>query len=92
MSVTRAETVSIPDTILWQEIGEEIVILDLDAGRYRSLNDVGSAMWRALDECPDVAAAHAQLCERYEVDPEVLREDLAAFVERLVELELLRSP
>jgi hypothetical protein len=91
MSVTLPETVRIPETVLWQEVGEEIVILDLRGNRYRSLNDVGSAMWRTLDECRDVASAHAQLCERYEVDPEVLREDLGSFIARLVELELLRT-
>jgi hypothetical protein len=92
MSAELPETVTVPDTVLWQEVGEEIVLLDLHEGEYRSLNDVGSAMWRALDQSPDVAAAHAHLCDVYEVEPEVLRADLAAFIERLVERGMLRIP
>jgi len=84
-------TVTVPDTVLWQQIGDETVLLDLAAGYYRSLNDVASEMWRALGECPDVASAHAQLCDLYDVDPERLRRDLVSFIGRLTELELLRS-
>jgi hypothetical protein len=39
-----------------------------------------------------VAAAHAHLCDVYEVEPDVLRADLAAFIERLVERGMLRIP
>jgi hypothetical protein len=92
MSADLPETVSVPDTVLWQEVGDEIVLLDLHEGEYRSLNDVGSAMWRALEQSPDVATAHSHLCDLYEVDPDVLRADLAAFIERLVEREMLRIP
>jgi Coenzyme PQQ synthesis protein D (PqqD) len=92
MSAELPETVSIPETVLWQEVGDEIVLLDVHEGEYRSLNDVGSAMWRALEQCPDVAAAYSQLCDLYEVDPDVLRADLAAFIARLVEREMLHIP
>jgi hypothetical protein len=92
MSAELPETVTVPETVLWQEVGDEIVLLDVHEGEYRSLNDVGSAMWRALEQCPDVAAAYGQLCDLYDVDPNVLRADLAAFIARLVERELLRIP
>ncbi|HET7047223.1 MAG TPA: PqqD family protein [Solirubrobacteraceae bacterium] len=92
MSAELPETVSIPETVLWQEVGGEIVLLDVHEGEYRSLNDVGSEMWKALEQCRDVAAAHSRLCGLYDVDPDVLRADLAGFIARLVERQMLRIP
>jgi hypothetical protein len=85
-------SVSIPNTVLWQEVGDEIVLLDVEGGEYHGLNDVGSRIWRALEEHPDVDSAYEHLCETYEVDPGVLRNDLGEFITRLVGMGLLSVP
>lgn len=85
-------TVSIPADVLWQQVDDEVVVLDAAAGEYRGLNDVGSRMWIALEESPDVAAAYEQLCDLYEVDLDTLRRDLASFIERLVANGMLATP
>ena len=76
---------------MWQQVSDEVVLLDLRRSEYFGLNDVGSRMWIALEEAGDVAGAYERLCELYEVQPETLRADLAGFVERLVELGLLTA-
>lgn len=85
-------TVSIPDSVLWQEVGDEIVLLDVDGGEYHGLNEVGSMIWRALEQHPDVSSAYEHLCGTYEVDPGVLRKDLDEFINRLVGMGLLSVP
>lgn len=85
-------TVSIPDSVLWQEVGDEIVLLDVEGGEYHGLNNVGSRMWRALEEHRDVDTAYEDLCGTYEVDPGVLRKDLDEFIKRLVGMGLLSVP
>jgi hypothetical protein len=85
-------SVSIPDSVLWQEVGDEIVLLDVEGGEYHGLNDVGSRIWRALEEQPDVGSAYEHLRGMYEVDPRVLRKDLGEFIERLVGMGLLSVP
>lgn len=85
-------SVSIPDSVLWQEVGDEIVLLDVEGGEYHGLNDVGSRIWRALEEHSDVGSAYEHLCGTYEVDPGVLRKDLGEFIERLVGMGLLSVP
>ena len=82
-------TVTIPESVLWQEVGDEVVLLDVSGGEYHGLNDVASRIWRALEEHQDVDSAYEHLCEAYEVDPEVLRKDLDEFIKRLVEMGLL---
>ena len=85
-------TVSIPADVLWQQVDDEVVVLDAAAGEYRGLNDVGSRMWMALEESPDVATAYEQLCELYEIDQDTLRRDLAVFIERLIATGMLATP
>lgn len=92
MSETLPTTVTIPETVLWQDVGDEVVLLDVQGGEYHGLNDVGSHMWKALEESPDVQTAYARLCDIYEVDEETLLNDLAAFVARLITLGLLATP
>lgn len=92
MSSELPATVTIPATVAWQQVGDEIVLLDVNGGEYHNLNDVASHMWRALEASGDVEAAYALLSDAYEVDPETLRRDLGALIRQLVEKGLLSTP
>lgn len=59
-----------------------VVLLDLRTESYLVLDEVGSDMWEALRDAPDLAGALAALEERYDVDPGRLRSDLDGFVAR----------
>ena len=92
MSRELPTTVSIPDSVLWQEVGDEIVLLDVDGGEYHGLNDVASRIWLALEGHEDVTSGYEQLCETYEVEPDMLRTDLDEFIKKLVGMGLLSVP
>ncbi len=82
-------TVTIPENVAWQQFADEVVLVDLNAGQYHNLNDVGAQMWRSLDESDDVEAAYERLQALYEVDSETLRNDLVGFIQELVDKGLL---
>jgi hypothetical protein len=86
------DTVTIPEGVVWQEIDDGIVLLNIDAGNYHGLNDVASQMWVALEDSPDVATAYERLRDLFEVDEKVLREDLAEFIDRLLAEGILTTP
>ena len=46
---------TIPESVAWQQVGDEVVLLNVDSSEYHNLNDVGSRMWQALEESSDVA-------------------------------------
>ncbi len=73
MSSDLPATVTIPEGVAWQQVGDEVVLLSVDSSEYHNLNDVGSRMWQALEETSDVASAYAVLCDAYEVDERTLR-------------------
>src|ERR1700761_632683 len=56
------------------------VILDLNTEAFYALDKVGTAMWSALAETPDINAAFSCLKDQFEAEPSRLSEDLDRFV------------
>ena len=74
---------------LWKEIGDQVVILHFESGRYFSLNASGSLIWKAaLDNLP-VDQIIEQLRTEFDVDQETARQDTELMVRSFVEREFL---
>ena len=83
-------SVSTPADVLTQELAdEELIFLDLRSESYFGLDAVGARMYRAVTEADSVEQAYAGLQARFDVEPDRLRADLRALVERLLERGLL---
>ena len=89
MSVSFAARVSVPPDVLISKVVDESVLLDLDSERYFGLDAVGTQMWNALTTSDTVQAAYEQLLSEYEVDAEVLRQDLLNLIGMLHERGLV---
>ena len=59
------------------------MILNLDSERYFGLDDVGTRFLSVLTASESIEAAYQSLLEEYDVDRDVLREDLVALIENL---------
>lgn len=85
-------TYRIPDNVLFQEVDGEAVLLSLDEGCYYGLDEVGTTIWKLIDEEklePDQVVA--RLTEIYEVETEQAREDLDRFLAELRESGLIQG-
>jgi hypothetical protein len=89
MPLSFSQKASVPADVLFTEVGNESVMLQLKSERYYGLEEVGTRMWKLLTAAETIEAAYQQLLAEYEVEPEVLRRDLEALIERLVEQGLL---
>lgn len=89
MSTSLPACVAISPDVLFQELKDEAVLLNLDTERYYSLDDVGTRMWQLLAEHSNVAAVVGQLLGEYDVDEATLRQDLANLIAQLAEEELI---
>jgi hypothetical protein len=78
------------DALTWREIDGEIVILDLAASKYLSLNGTGALLWTALADGADDDQLIAVLTDRFEIDAETAGRDVSAFLQRCVALGLVR--
>lgn len=75
--------------LTWQEIDEEIIILDLKASSYLKLNGSGAHLWKQLEKGADVTGMVDSLVGAYDVDPDTARRDVDAFVRQLKRSGLL---
>ncbi len=81
--VSFSARVRIPDDVLISRLQEESVILNLDSERYFGLDDVGTRFLSVLTSSDSIEAAYQSLAEEYDVDREVLRQDLVALIQNL---------
>ena len=66
-----------------QDLGEESVILDLDAGVYYGLNCVGSTVWRLIQTPRTFAELRDVVIAEYEIDAERCARDLRELLSTL---------
>ncbi len=78
------------ETVFAQEVDGEMVLLDMSSENYFGLDEVGTAMWQAMQEKETLAEVLASLLEQYEVESDVLEKDLLIFVDKLAEKSLLK--
>lgn len=91
MKLSPSFGVTIPESVLFRELGEESVLLELDSGRYYGLNQVGTRMWRLLADHGRLEPVCQILVQEYDVLPERAESDLVNLVQVLVSRGLLRS-
>ena len=89
MTISFTDRVAVPDGVLISRLQEESVILNLESERYFGLDDVGTRFLTVLTSSDSIENAHQKLVAEYDVDPQILRQDLLALVEKLVDQGLL---
>jgi Coenzyme PQQ synthesis protein D (PqqD) len=88
--LTLTHQIEIAPDVLVQELGGELVLLNLASEEYFGLDDVGNAMWSALKETGSMQIAYDRLLEQYDVDSEVLKQDFLNLIEQFVEHDLVK--
>ena len=91
MPLNLSTRVSVSPDVLMNVVDGQSVLLDLKAGRYFGLDEVGTRMWQVLTASQSVEAAYTVLLAEYDVEPGRLREDLLALAEKLIENGLLEA-
>jgi hypothetical protein len=89
MTISFSDRVTVPDDVLISQLQEESVILNLDSERYYGLDDVGTRFLSVLTTSDSIETAYELLRDEYNVDPQVLRTDLLALIESLIDKGLL---
>ena len=89
MSISLTDRVKVPDDVMISGLQDESVLLNLDSERYYGLDDVGTRMFSVLTTSDSVQTAWERLKTEYDVDHEVLRQDLISLVDSLLEQGLI---
>lgn len=64
-----------PD-VVGRRIGDRFVLVNLRTNRIYELNGTASALWELLEAGTDVSELETKLRERYDVEPEQVRDEI----------------
>ncbi len=88
--VSFIDRVVVPSHVLVRFLDKESVLLNIETERYFGLDETGTRMWQLVTAAPQIEVAYQQLLDEYDVEPELLRENLTDLLARLVENGLLQ--
>lgn len=96
MPTTPTEALT-PDTLVaWHPeqvtaaVDDEVIVMGLIRGQYIGLDDIGSVLWRLLEQPQTVGHLCDQLGQRYRGVPDVIASDVTAFLEELRAIDLIQ--
>jgi hypothetical protein len=69
----------------------ELIVLDLGAGKYFSLDEVGSSVWEHLTNGLSLGEASQKIVDAYDVELETARRDVKRLASELVAAGLLET-
>ena len=80
MEISAKATFSIPESVAWRNVNEEIVILKLKSGEYYTLNEVGRHIWQAISDQKTVEGIAKHIVDQFDVTYEKAMEDVTTFL------------
>lgn len=72
-----------------EPVDDELVMADIDRGKYYGLNDIATAIWQNLETKITVEELCKRLYESYEVTPEQCSAEVLAFLKELESRNLI---
>lgn len=86
-----SSTFQLSKDVLFQELDDESVLLDLRSEQYFGLNTVGTRIWQLLAEPRSVDTIVKQLFTEFDVDKEQLDTDVKELLAKMVDVGLITS-
>jgi hypothetical protein len=83
------DTFDIPPTVVARMVGDEVVILDLDAGTYFGLDPVGARIWELIGEGLTLSNVRDRMLNEYDTQSDTLEQDILELIKALREESLV---
>jgi hypothetical protein len=85
-----SDRVEVPKHVLVCSLEKESVLLNLDAEIYYGLGETGTRMWQVVTVAQSIENAYEELLTEFDVEAELLRQNLSELLGQLVDKGLLR--
>jgi hypothetical protein len=85
----RDVSVSVPDHVVFRDMAQETVLLNIRTGRYHGIDPVGARFFEVMRSGDPLARVAARLADDFKQPIDRIEQDLAAFCARMAELELI---
>ena len=78
------------DVLVAANLGDDVVMMDVDRGSYYGLENVAARIWSLVERPMSVRSICDRLLEQYEVPPDRCEEEVTAFIDELLREGILR--
>lgn len=85
----ESSTVVARNQLLTTEVDDEAVMLDAEAGLYFGLNEVGTLIWKELEEPRSIAELQEAVLAKFDIEPDQCSQDLGEFLTDCFEADLI---
>lgn len=83
-----SDSLAVPTMVMARQLGEEMVILDLQSGTYFGLDAVGARIWALASAGQTLAQVCDTLLTEYDVGREQLEQDVLTLAQALLDKRL----
>jgi hypothetical protein len=90
VELSFSDRVEVPNYVLVRILEKESVLLNLEAEIYYGLDETGTRMWQVVTTAPSIDNAYLNLLAEFDVEAELLRQNLSDLLGQLVDNGLLR--
>lgn len=84
----RQAIIPMPD-LSWRDVHGELVVIEIQSGKYHIFNEVGGLIWLAICEGSYLDDTLNKITKRFSVDAAVAAKELRFFVSELIKRGLL---
>ena len=84
-----SQTIQLKEDLIATNIGDEIVLMTLESGKYFSIDPVGSQIWELIKQPTTAEKVCQELIEEYTVSMEQCLNDTLPFLDKLYQDGLL---
>ncbi|HYQ93667.1 MAG TPA: PqqD family protein [Burkholderiales bacterium] len=77
------------DGLILRKVQQDLLLLDTEFNQIHQLNETASFIWENWEQVPDPIGIARLLAQKFDVDEQMVLNDVSAIVGRLQELNLL---
>lgn len=81
--ISETTSVRVAPGQLSAPVGDEVVVLEIDAGVYYGMNEVAARVWKLVQEPRSVAQIRDVILDEFEVDRETATRDVIRLIEEM---------
>src|ERR1700724_865265 len=89
-AIGDATMISRSSSVLTAEVDGEIVMMSIEQGRYFGLDDIGSDIWKRIEQPCSFAALIDRLAADYDADRATIAADVQAMLGRMAAQDVVR--
>ena len=89
-TIADTTVISRNPAVLTSEVDGEMLIMNIEQGRYSGLNNIGSDIWRRIDPPCTFADLVERLAADYDADHARVARDVRALLIRMLERDVIR--